>query len=292
MKPSFSRRRLLSNLLKSLSVTALLGVSTAGEGWAAARVRVATTTSVEHSGLLRWLEPALFAATGVKFAVLAQGTGQTLRVLAAGDAAFGITHDPEAEAEFLKSRPDWLRRSWIIGRFVLVGPREVLDASNARFPNAEQCQTSAALIATLAAITRQSHARFVSRADRSGTHAREMALWQAAGIDPAAAMQERYLRIGQGMAAALMMANELGAFTLSDEATWLRMQPKLPRLTASCRGDEAPFRNPYALLAPATLWDESNGNDAARALRWLWYERMRIAQEFVIAGKTPFRAAP
>ncbi len=241
-------------------------------------VRVATTTSVDHSGLLPWLTPQLARETGVVLQVLAMGTGKALAVLGRGDADFGITHDPEAEEAFLARQTDWVRMPWLVGRFLLVGPRD--DPAGVR---------GKGIVEALPRIADHSGARFVSRGDQSGTHAREEKLWRAAGVEVRAKLGGRYRAVGQGMGPTLLIANEMAAYTLTDEGSWLALEERLKNL-AVLVSDDPLLDNPYALLLPKAAWAEES--PTGRAARWLWRSRQAIAEGFMIRGIRPFRAIP
>ncbi len=192
---------------------------------------VATTTSVKNSGLLDAVLPFLTAAT---VRVHAAGSGRSLEMLADGIVDLVITHAPETEARYLADHTDWTYRKVAYNRFVVVGPasdpahvREARDA--------------------LDAFQRIAHAAvtFVSRGDGSGTHEREQALWNNAGVTPAAG---RLLVSGRGMAIALRHAQEREGYTLSDEATFWQLERQLD-LVVLFAGD-ARLLNTYAVVHP------------------------------------------
>jgi tungstate transport system substrate-binding protein len=168
---------------------------------------LASTTSVQDSGLLPHILPQFTAETGIEVHVLAQGTGQALATAAHGDADLVLVHDPEAEAGFMAAGHGISRTEIAWNDFIIVGPdadpAHVVGLSNA----------AAALKAIAAA-----KAPFVSRGDKSGTDAEEKRLWRAAGLAPTG---EWYRDIGGGMGAALNAASAMGAYTLSDRGTWL-----------------------------------------------------------------------
>ena len=170
-------------------------------------VVLASTTSVENSGLLAYILPIFARETGIKVRVVAQGTGQALVTAAKGDADLVLVHDPEAEARFMSDKHGVSRREIAWNDFVLVGPR----SDPAHVAGGQDA------VAALRAIA-QAQAPFVSRGDNSGTDAKEKRLWQSAGITPSGAW---YRDIGGGMGAALNAAAAMNAYTLSDRGTWL-----------------------------------------------------------------------
>jgi tungstate transport system substrate-binding protein len=178
-------------------------------------ITLASTTSVDNSGLLGAILPIFTKSSGITVHVLALGTGQALDTARRGDADIVLVHDPEAEQKFIDdgNGVDWRQIAW--NDFILVGPGDdpavILGGHDAK----------AALIAVANA-----KAMFVSRGDRSGTNALELRLWKAAGIDPKSAAGSWYKDIGGGMGAALNAAAAIPAYTLSDRGTWLSFKNK------------------------------------------------------------------
>ena len=175
---------------------------------------LASTTSVDNSGLLAAILPGFTKATNISVKVLAQGTGQALDTARRGDADLVLVHDPEAEAKFIGEGHGVNRRQIAWNDFVIVGPK----ADPAHIAGGHD-----AVVETIAA----AKAAFVSRGDRSGTNALELRLWKAADIDPKAAGGGSWYRdIGGGMGQALNAAAAMPAYTLSDRGTWLSFKNK------------------------------------------------------------------
>jgi len=174
----------------------------------AEQIVLASTTSVDNSGLLGRILPVFTAKTGIEVKVLAQGTGQALATAARGDADLVLVHDPEAEAKFIAAGHGILRREIAWNDFIFVGPK----AGPAVIAGSHDA------IAALKAIA-AARAPFVSRGDASGTDALEKRLWKVTGIDPT--HQDWHKDIGGGMGAALNAAAAMDAVTLSDRGTWL-----------------------------------------------------------------------
>lgn len=183
-------------------------------------VILATTTSVYDTGLLDSLVPLFERASGYHVHVVAVGSGQALAMGRRGDADVVLVHSPEAERAFMEAGYGVRRRVVASNYFTIAGPasdparvREASDAADAFRRIAARGQ------------------RFVSRGDSSGTNARELALWNRIGRRPAAPV---YIETGQGMAATLLVANERGAYTLTDRATlgYLRAHVDLVALCA------------------------------------------------------------
>ena len=200
---------------------------------AAERLRLATTTSTENSGLLADLLPLFEQRFGCAVHVIAVGTGKALALGRNGDVDLVLVHARQAEDAFVAEGWGVNRRDVMYNDFVLVGPPD----DPARIADASDAADALRRIAT-------GGCRFVSRGDDSGTHKKERQLWQEAGVAPEGRW---YLEVGQGMGTVLMIAAEKQAYTLSDRGTWLALadaaaQPIL------CAGDPRLF-NPYGVIA-------------------------------------------
>jgi len=177
---------------------------------------LASTTSVENSGLLSAILPSFTKATNISVKILAQGTGQALDTARRGDADLALVHDPEAEAKFIGDGHGINRRQIAWNDFVMVGPK----ADPAHIAGGHDAVAALNVIAA-------AKAAFVSRGDRSGTNALELRLWKAANIDPKGAGGGSWYRdIGSGMGQALNAAAAMPTYTLSDRGTWLSFKNK------------------------------------------------------------------
>jgi tungstate transport system substrate-binding protein len=174
---------------------------------------LASTTSVDNSGLLAKILPVFTAQTGIEVKVIAQGTGQALATAAHGDADLVLVHDPDAEARFIEAGHGLKPVEIAWNDFLFVGPKS--DPAHI----AGGHDAIAALHAIAASAT-----SFVTRGDKSGTDAAEKRLWKKAGIDPQG--QGWYRDIGGGMGAALNTAAAMDAVLLTDRGTWLSFQNK------------------------------------------------------------------
>ncbi len=197
-----SRRHLLI-----LAVLALAGASPACAQEKS--ILVASTTSTEDSGLFGHLLPLFKARTGIAVKVVAQGTGQALDTGRRGDTDVVFVHARPQEEKFVADGFGVRRHPVMYNDFVLIGPRH--DPAGAAGKD---------IAAALRAI-KQKQAAFVSRGDRSGTHAAELALWPAAGIDIGRDKARWYRQVGQGMGAALNIASASDAYVLADRGTWI-----------------------------------------------------------------------
>jgi tungstate transport system substrate-binding protein len=227
---------------------------------------LASTTSVDNSGLLRHILPIFTKETGIAVRVLAQGTGQALATAAHSDADLVLVHDPEAEQKFIAAGDGVDRRQIAWNDFIVVGPR----SDPAHIAGGRDAVAALKAIAT-------ARAPFVSRGDKSGTDALEHRLWHVVAIDPAKAGGGAWYRdIGGGMGAALNTAQAMDAYTISDRGTWLSFGNK-GDLTVLVEGDPRllnrydvimldPKRHPEAKQVPAgrlALWLVSPPGQAA-----------------------------
>ncbi len=252
-----------------MSLTTALSACSSEQG--SPTLTIATTTSVDQSGLLGVLAPAYQSEFGVELRAHATGSGRALQMLASGDAAAAVSHAPNAEAVALRDHPDWIYRKFAFNQFIVVEPPT--DPAGIR--------ESANAVDAFRRIA-QSRARFVSRGDQSGTHEREERLWSLAGQRPGT---DRLIVSGRGMAQALRHADEGEAYTLSDEATFRRFQPQLD-LAAHYRGD-ALLMNTYAVVYGP------NDPLAAAFARWLTVGRGRsLIRSFAVDGRQEYSVWP
>jgi len=197
-------------------------------------ITVASTTSTEQSGLFGHLLPLFTADTGIAVKVVALGTGQALDVGRRGDADVVLVHDRPAEDAFLAEGNATKRYDVMYNDFVVVGPKS--DPANARGRDAVEGFRRIAA----------AKAPFISRGDRSGTHAAELRFWKDAGIDVASGRGTWYREVGQGMGPALNTASASNAYVLADRGTWLAFKNR-GELDILVEGDTRLF-NPYGVM--------------------------------------------
>jgi tungstate transport system substrate-binding protein len=223
-------------LIRLLFAVALTVAGTSSGSAADRSIVLASTTSVEASGLLAHILPQFTAKTGITVNVVAQGTGKALDTARRGDADLLLVHDPEAEQHFIDEGHGATRRQIAWNDFVIVGPSA--DPAHVRGGH----DSVAALKAIAAA-----QAPFVSRGDKSGTNAEELRLWKAGGFTPDTLKPEKWYRdIGGGMGQALNAASAMNAYTLSDRGTWLSFNNKAS-LVITIEGD-AKLINRYDVI--------------------------------------------
>jgi len=217
------------------AAVALLTLATCGLAAAQAPfITMASTTSTEQSGLFAHLLPAFKQATGVDVRVVAVGTGQALDMARRGDADILFVHDTNAEQKFVADGFAKERRDVMYNDFVLVGPKS--DPAQTRGND---------IVAALKKIAAAGQP-FVSRGDRSGTHAAELRLWKATGVDVAAARTTWYKECGCGMGPALNIGSSTNGYVLTDRGTWLNFKNR-GDLTILVEGDRTLF-NQYGVL--------------------------------------------
>lgn len=195
---------------------------------------LATTTSTENSGLLEFLLPAFEEEYNVDVDVVAVGTGQALQLGEDGNADVLMVHARSLEDAFMVAGHGVRREDLMYNDFVIVGPPD--DPAGV-----SGMEDAAAAFARIA----EAEAPFVSRGDDSGTHTKEKAIWEAAGVDPSG---DWYISAGQGMGAVLTMSDEQQAYTLSDRATYLARTLEGTELEVLVEGDPILF-NPYGVIA-------------------------------------------
>ena len=215
-------------------------------------LRIATTTSVDNSGLLVAILPAFTRETGYEVHVIATGSGQAINLGRRGDVALIVTHEPIGERALFSDGLIRYYRKFMFNRFVIAGP--ALDPAGVR-----HAQSAADAMRRIAA----RGAAFVSRGDESGTHVRERTLWHEAGVRPAAG---RLIETGQGMAATLRVASERQAYVLTDEATLGQLSPAIT-VGALFMGDPS-LANTYAVSLLTTA-RPARSPAAEQLARWL-----------------------
>ncbi len=223
--------RLRRGLLALLLATAMAGPAVAQTPKS---ITVASTTSTEQSGLFGHLLPAFAKKTGIKVKVVAVGTGQALDIGRRGDADVVFVHDRAAEEKFVADGFGVKRFDVMYNDFVIVGPKS--DPAKAAGKDVLQA------LRRIAA----AKAPFISRGDRSGTHAAELRYWKDAGVDLSAVRGGWYKEIGQGMGPALNTASAQNAYVLSDRGTWLSFKNR-GELAILVEGDNRLF-NQYGVM--------------------------------------------
>lgn len=211
---------------------------------------LATTTSTRDSGLLDELLPTFEKTSGCSVKTLAVGSGEAMELGARGDADVLLVHSPAAEQEFMADGHGASRKAVMHNDFVIVGPAND-PAHIAQGADAPDAFTDIA----------EAEDDFASRADESGTNAKELELWDAAGIEPKGSW---YIETGQGMGETLTIADQKEAYTLSDRGTFLATDNLDSKLLVEGGKD---LRNPYHVIV--VKGDDLNTNCATLFSRWV-----------------------
>ena len=197
-------------------------------------IRISTTTSVNDSGLLPYLQPVFESETGYKLEIQSAGTGAAIQKAVDGNADLILVHAKASEEEFIADGYGVERLPFMYNYFVIVGPAD--DPAGIK-----DCEDAASAFAKI----RESESKFISRGDESGTHKAELKIWGENAPDAAA--DSWYISAGQGMGACLTMASEQGAYCLTDKATFLSMQAELKLDLLLEKGED--MKNTYSLIA-------------------------------------------
>ena len=243
-------RCMLKNLLVLIGCLSILACSGKSEPGGGTELHLATTTSVQDSGLLTDLARAFEEESGYKIRSSAVGSGRALELLAAGKADVAITHAPDAERKAVRQGLAAKRTPIMHNEFVIVGPATFASIVAGAGDVSEVMKRLAS-----------SKLPFVSRADNSGTNKREERLWAIAGIKTEGL---EILQSKAGMAASLKLASNKNACTLTDQGTFLANKGKLD-LAILFQGDDE-LRNTYAVMEPPATQKGAN-HRGAQALR-------------------------
>jgi len=248
------RRTILTAAVAALALPALLPLGAVAQERS---ITVASTTSTEQSGLFGHILPIFMRETGITVRVVALGTGQALDVGRRGDADVVFVHDRAAEQKFVAEGHGGPRHHVMYNDFILVGP-------------ASDPAKVAGLRDSTEALRRIAAARapFVSRGDRSGTHAAELRLWKLAGIDPVEGRGQWYREVGQGMGPALNTAAAQNAYILADRGTWLSFRNRQD-LKILVEGDTRLFNQYGVMLVNPQRHPQVKVADGQRFIDWI-----------------------
>lgn len=198
-------------------------------------ITLASTTSTQNSGLFDEILPIFQNQSGIKVRVVAVGTGQALRIAQNGDADVLFVHHKPSEIEFVAKGYGVKRFEVMYNDFIIVGPKN----------DPAKISTEQSVIDVFFGIA-NSRSNFISRGDDSGTHKRELLLWQLALSQPIIKNSNWYKEVGAGMGATLNIASATGSYTLSDRGTWLNFKNKAGLRVLFERGQD--LLNPYGVI--------------------------------------------
>ncbi len=237
------------------------------------RIVVASTTSTHDTGLLNTLNNKFFEKYRTKVHVLSLGTGQAIRTAKDGNAEILLVHHKPSEIIFMKNNYGLERYEIMYNDYVIVGPKNDNIA----------CESIAKKINNI--FTKEK--LFISRDDDSGTHKKEIELWNAINLDPSK-FNNWYIKIGQGMGKTLLFANEKKGYTISDRSTWLSFN-KRENLKIICE-NQPPLFNQYSIiLVNPKLNNNLNYNAAKKYINWITSkEAEKIVNSFKKNGKQLF----
>ena len=240
-------------------------------------ITVASTTSTEQSGLFGYLLPIFEKQNVIKVHVVALGTGQALDVARRGDADVVFVHDPVAEQKFLAEGQGVVRQEVMYNDFVLIGPKD----------DPAHIGGSKDILMALRKIE-ATHAPFVSRGDKSGTHAAELRLWVEAGIDLDKAKGPWYRDTGSGMGPSLNTAAAMNAYLLSDRGTWLNFKNR-QNLAILVQGDNRLFNQYGVMLVNPAKHPDVKREAGQTFIDWLVSDfGQRVISDYKIGGEQLF----
>lgn len=240
-------------------------------------ITVSSTTSTEQSGLFGHLLPVFQKASGIEVRVVALGTGQALDMARRGDADVVFVHDQTAEEKFIAEGYGVKRQEVMFNDFILVGPK----SDPAKVAGGKDI--TEALKKIEAAKT-----AFVSRGDKSGTHAAELRLWKAAGIDLAQQKGAWYNDTGSGMGPALNTAASLNAYILADRGTWLSFKNR-QNLVIVVEGDKRLFNQYGVILVNPVKHPHVKQEAGQKFIDWLVSDiGQKTIAEYKIGGEQLF----
>jgi tungstate transport system substrate-binding protein len=226
---------------------------------------LATTTSTQDSGLLDVLQPLFEEESGYKVKTIAVGTGQALEMGTKGEADVLLVHAPDAELELIDSGDAINRKRVMYNDFIIIGPSS--DPAGIKGLDVKQAFEKIA----------ETNATFISRGDDSGTHKKELAIWNSINIDPKE--MGNYLETGQGMGPTLNVSVEKLGYTLTDRATFLAQEKNLTDLTLLVEGDEDLLNIYHVMQVNPEKHDKVNSEGAKAFVEFLISEETQQAIE-------------
>jgi len=240
-----------------LVLSAMVIMTAGGAAIAGTRLRMASTTSTQNSGLFDYLLPIFEKKTGIKIDVIAVGTGAAIEIGKRGDADIVFVHAKEQELKAVEEGAFVNRHDVMYNDFVLIGPTN----DPAKIKGMKTVTDAFKKIA-------ESNTFFVSRGDKSGTHTKELAIWKQTGIEPV--KQKWYLDAGQGMEKTQRIANEKRAYTLTDRGTWLatKGKDKLDMIVV-LEGDPTLFNQYGVMIVNPEKFKTVQYQEAMEFVNWL-----------------------
>lgn len=238
-------------------------------------ITLSTTTSLNDSGLLEYLNPLLLKETGIKMDIVSQGTGAAIKTATDGNADVIFVHSKAAEEKFVTDGFGVERLEIMYNYFILVGP--INDPAKIKDAGVTASQAFAKISA--------SGSKFISRGDASGTNTKELALWKSASITP---LGNWYVSAGKGMGDVLTMTDEMQGYTLTDKATYLSMKNKLDLQIVV---DQSPdLKNQYTIIEVNPIkWPTTNTEAVKVFIDWMTSKK--TMDRIAIYGKDKYGEA-
>ncbi len=221
---------------------------------------LATTTSTKDSGLLDEILPVFESATGYRVDVVSVGSGEAMKMGENGEADVLLVHSPASEKAFVEAghADEDGRKDVMYNDFILIGPKDDPAGIYAEAPN-DAVKAFQMLSETESA--------FISRSDDSGTHKKELSIWEKCGIEPAG---DWYVEAGAGMGAVLEMANETLVYTLSDRATWLNLALDEDLMIVCEKDESGVLYNQYGVICVNPEKNDAINYEGAKAFQnWI-----------------------
>ena len=261
----------INNKIKIILINIFLFLITADAN--ASKIIVASTTSTYDTGLLNLLNEKFYDKYNIRVQVLSLGTGQAIRTAKDGNAEILLVHHKPSEEEFMNNGYGEKRYEIMYNDYVLVGPKKDNGKCRSVQQKLEEIYNNKSL--------------FISRGDDSGTHLKELEIWDLVNIN-IKKTNEWYLSVGQGMGSTLLISNEKKAYTLSDRSTWIAFNNR-NNLKIVCE-DFPPLFNQYGIiLVNSKLNKNLNYKDANKYIDWFKTKEVKeLINNFKAKGKQLF----
>lgn len=261
----------------AISLFSLINLAMPERAAAGETIIIQSTTSTQNSGLLNYILPIFEKSSGIKVHVVAVGTGQALKNARNGDGDVLLVHAKSAELKFIKQGFGVERFDLMFNDFVIIGP----SSDPAKVHGEKDITVAFNKIF-------KSKAIFISRGDDSGTHKKEMQLWQAAKLAPAKQRSSWYRESGSGMGASLNIAAGMNGYIMSDRATWISFKNK-SNLKIHVEGDKRLFNQYGVILVNPAKHKNVKAKAGQAFINWLIGEEGQATiKSFKVGGKQLF----
>ncbi len=266
-----------TRILKIGLAAAAAGMAMSVPSLAAESIIVQSTTSTQNSGLYKHLLPVFKAKAGIQVNVVAVGTGQAIRNARNCDGDVLLVHAKHSEEKFVKAGYGVKRSDLMYNDFIIVGP----PADPAKVGGMKDAAGALKKIAAARAI-------FASRGDNSGTHKKEVRLWKASGVDLKGASGKWYRETGSGMGATLNAGVGMGAYVMTDRATWLSYKNK-GDYKIQVQGDANLFNQYGVILVNPEKCPNVKQEAGQKFIDWLvGAEGQKVIGDYKLGGKQLF----